>query len=677
MKIRAALLYILGQFFFQEAYPQTAYYDALALKADLNGTVALHIDTNNVERERMAATGPFFKDFNRALKILQPYTDSAGTGIPFNSTERIAHAFADNPFLSPYLSIKRISASYLGSVISQAGGVNVTSFADGLAKLIVSRVKQDLNTYFFEKFQVFLDQKCPELKTLFPYTDLLVNHFASTDYANILNTLREAFDKDLHNLLSNIPKLNNLSTDGTDMKVNNRIRVLQKFFASNVGKIFLSSATIGNGLISGQKFPDLVDTVVRNYLSNWLDSDLTTEADIRGGVNLFAILSRSMRNNMAGINYIRLGQMDSLLSESITKNFYFGLIWQQIHNKKVVINSTEVEAVIARDASGIITYLSALIQNGASLSSAMNDLSVAKKKGESDLSTYYTAVFESEKVLWAAAENIQLINPELSFPPALEKIFSYGADITDIAHDISVRSYNAAIIGLLKYITDILPAGQFPGLDTALQNFIKYVSFAANVVTAKNSDEVQNALEAFALPASSALVQRNSYFGISINAYGGGFFGIEHLAALKKGANSWSGGVTAPVGFAFTFGNIGRSNNLKNPNGKSITLFIPLIDIGALAAFRFQNDSSSTAATVQLKNIVAPGAYLYFGFGKCPLSIGLGAQVGPQLRSISATDINEDKNFYVRYGLDLLIDIPLFNLYTNSSQNGRSLFSKR
>ena len=106
--------------------------------------------------------------------------------------------------------------------------------------------------------------------------------------------------------------------------------------------------------------------------------------------------------------------------------------------------------------------------------------------------------------------------------------------------------------------------------------------------------------------------------------------------------------------------------NGKTVGGKSISLFIPVVDIGALASYRFADDSSSVSSVVQLKNIISPGLYVYYGLGKCPVSIGLGAQMGPQLRTITAQDINVDKNIYVRFGISIAVDIPVLNFYTKS-----------
>jgi hypothetical protein len=87
----------------------------------------------------------------------------------------------------------------------------------------------------------------------------------------------------------------------------------------------------------------------------------------------------------------------------------------------------------------------------------------------------------------------------------------------------------------------------------------------------------------------------------------------------------------------------------NNPGGKSFSIFVPLIDVGALASFRLSDDSSKVVPNITLANIISPGLYFYWGFGKCPISVGLGGQFGPQLRSITAADINLSKNYYFRF----------------------------
>ena len=120
--------------------------------------------------------------------------------------------------------------------------------------------------------------------------------------------------------------------------------------------------------------------------------------------------------------------------------------------------------------------------------------------------------------------------------------------------------------------------------------------------------------------------------------------------------------VAAPVGFGFNTG-FGK--------GGSLGLFTSIIDVGAIAAFRFGDNDAADLPALSIKNILAPGAYLVYGFPcDLPLSLGFGAQLGPNLREINTTpdpsmpDVIEPvfKNGW-KYGFFLAVDIPLFNLY--------------
>jgi hypothetical protein len=142
-------------------------------------------------------------------------------------------------------------------------------------------------------------------------------------------------------------------------------------------------------------------------------------------------------------------------------------------------------------------------------------------------------------------------------------------------------------------------------------------------------------------------------------------------------------GLATPVGIAFSWGHrvffvpTGKEGWNKSTGyyGWSTSVFVSLIDIGALASFRFQNnDSIAQVPNIQLKDIVSPGLFLSIGFPKWPLSLNLGAQVGPNLRNVYVEDqdnpgqyINSyQENVYWRYSASLVVDIPIFNFYTKT-----------
>jgi len=162
---------------------------------------------------------------------------------------------------------------------------------------------------------------------------------------------------------------------------------------------------------------------------------------------------------------------------------------------------------------------------------------------------------------------------------------------------------------------------------------------ASNIASAQDSESVAKAIEDFADPVGSFKWKRNEnwkcYF--SINGYMGGAYGSEELSddAFNEG-NHFS--VFAPVGLEF-----GIATGIWFPS--TIGIFGSVIDVGTLASYRLsetisaEGDTVSNNPQVKFKNIIAPGIFLVFGISKTfPITLGLGYQYAPSLRSIENTD---------------------------------------
>jgi hypothetical protein len=190
---------------------------------------------------------------------------------------------------------------------------------------------------------------------------------------------------------------------------------------------------------------------------------------------------------------------------------------------------------------------------------------------------------------------------------------------------------------------------------------LKYGTFAATVAKAENSEEVKHAIEVVALPTGSSRIKRETSFNVSLNSYIGLFYGNEYIKGVKSKPFMNSYGVTAPVGVAF---NMGGLHCCGHKAGHSLSVFVSLIDIGAIAAFRFQDDSTAALPKIELKDIISPGVFLSWGIAKSPISFSAGVQMGPLLRRVAPSVNTYGHNRYVRLSLSVAVDIPLLNLYT-------------
>jgi hypothetical protein len=224
------------------------------------------------------------------------------------------------------------------------------------------------------------------------------------------------------------------------------------------------------------------------------------------------------------------------------------------------------------------------------------------------------------------------------------------SDINGMALEIRKKHYTSALINTLFIIEKLLPEGKF---NCERQVMLKYGTFIATAVKAKTAEDVSDAIAAFALPPGGSAIKKYSRFSIAINAYVGLSAGQEILTDI--GANPYYA-VTTPIGITFNWG-------FKNFG--SIGILASVLDIGALTAFRFQDDNVSELPDLKFENVLAPGGYLVYGLPKYPLSIGIGAQLGPNLRSVTnGTLVTQTSGW--RWGAFIAVDIPIVSVYTTN-----------
>ena len=243
-----------------------------------------------------------------------------------------------------------------------------------------------------------------------------------------------------------------------------------------------------------------------------------------------------------------------------------------------------------------------------------------------------------------------------------KKYIKVAENSADLYWNVTERNYGTAIANVIQ----ILDAG-FSGkkdLQKVKGQILKYGTFMASIVQAKNSDEVKTIIESVALPPGSFRTKRESSKNISLNGFLGYAVGYEFLPYPEENKNNrWSPNValSAPVGVSFTWGGNKKEDESKKnvDKGNACGLFLSVIDIGAMASFRFGDDSSAVASTVKLQNILAPGLYFSHHFRNAPVSLLIGGQMGPLLRDVNAID----ENVYYRVGFSFVVDIPFLNLY--------------
>lgn len=737
--------------------PRVAYYDALYLK-----------QLYSKNKDKLLIT-PITQ------KILAYYFGKDSTGL--NAV------VLDNPFLKQFFinlndklsnrvdyedsNINAKSLSYPSGLLSSIGGLDVTNIADGLAKFLVKRTKQELTIAFFSKFDSLI-AKYPDLQTVFPQTYQALSIIGDEiyNYKGYIQTLRESFEKDLQNLNTSLPSI---------------IPYHQAFFSAHKEL----AATLRSGCYIAGSLRDKVHPgdILANYPADYLDS---LNPNWKGAIQTLQLISASLRDkasnddNTDSVNYwVTTKQIRQLVTDTIAFKIYLGLIYQQaltfnkdasgnpdsimfVTNISNSINPISLNSVLRFVASQYSRYtqLSTFITNFGAKANKLNTLIKQYQKQTTDsllIQQYYNYATATVDLLKQAATitDVPAVKSilKINLADTLKNYFDVAQSSTNLVLNISKRNYSAAIVNV-THIYDVTIAKQAKqdadkysvnnnqaskalkklkknikqavkqssdisslqaidlkemadtslsaNLHSVLMNadtlaalvdtktvqnsMFKYGSFMAAMVQAKSSDDVENTIEAFALPAGSSRIKRETKFNVALNAYTGLYAGYEKIKGYDPD-HCWqfnSIGVTAPIGVSVSWG---QKKFLWVGNEKkkhwSYSAFISLIDIGAVAAFRFQNDSTVIAANhdttktmasqspvIQLKHLVSPGVFLSVGIPKCPLSLNLGVQVGPNLRNVSSSNnsvqLDFSNNVYVRYSASLCVDIPLLNFYTKS-----------
>lgn len=665
---------------------QNAYYDAL--------TLSKYVAANALKKDSLSQT--------EVVPILKNYITTGTKGV-------LLQTDANNSFLSYQANNLIAARTSAAGIFSGIGNMDVTALADGLAQFLVERSNEELNVAFFQRFENFL-ASYPEIKLLFPNTSALLKNFKYWEYANLLNTLRESFDKDLKELLQHTVALKDLKDGdcGNNTKCKERIDILRQFFQKDEGRYLMAALKIADGSVNGSKVPDIIHAVAGPDMLGGLTHP--AQQDLKTIYRFTDILSYSLRSNENNRHYISEKQLKDMFNDATRRDIFFGLLYEQVKNEHLTLAGYDLaDDVLKPIATGAAVggkayeFLDSLIVKAERFHADVTEVQRAQKGDKKDLPAKLGNMFVDFQDLLNHSVNVSLIDERLSLPPVVNDVTTIVNSTLTIAHDLAVRNYNAAVFGLLNTIqktADVICKNNPGACQSApvafLSNFVKYGSFAANVVTAKDPDDVKKAIKAVALPSGSSAVKKHSWFNISIQAYVGLTSGrnyyfkdtstvvsyrqtgldtptntILFASDTQSVANPKSTPIAihAPVGFAFSWGLAPRK---RHPG--SISLFVPVIDLGALVGFRLNDKADennnyrkivSDNIKIRLSNIFAPGAGLTIGLPDVPISVMGYWQWIPTLQRDNTTNNLQfyDKTGY-RAGASILVDLPIFNLFT-------------
>ncbi len=615
--------------------------DALILHEfyKFNGNQQLEIgdEGNTIPLEILGRYATMDVDINRADLTAQDLIDTY---------------YKDNPFIGPngVMKIERTQNSNpnipVNEVMAMVTGGTATmfdSFAKGLTLFIVDRFKQELSATFFRNFKKKIE-KHDDLELLFPQTRVTLGAIDDDIYQfnTYINELRDAFVKDMQSFPTHAESY---------------LITKEKFLEEQPElKFALADAFHITDMLLEEKIniPSLFNYLGKEaYIQGDLISDKVEINRIKGTLTLANEFIISLRENEFSDNWLTRDDIKNIFRYDEALIIYCGLEYQRVK---------DIPFGHGQKASDFIT-----LENRHKISNAIRKahvfaLHIEEFKNQlNDPATRDSIKTEIQYKLFVSIFDLletqfEFVNETAQFEnksqEALETYHTIIRVLGEMSFDLKRENYSSAMVNLSKTI-ELLPIKDNMEIAKVI---MKYGTFASEVAEARTPDQARMVIERYAMPVGGSSKKKRSRFDIALNAYMGLSAGQETLFADNVTSTAPIIAVSAPVGVAVSTG-IGK--------GGSFSLFFPIIDVGALATYRLNDNDFNQLPQLSFNNVFAPGGYLVYGIGNdIPLSIGVGAQMGPNLREVSAqSQFNTTEVRGWRWGAFIAVDIPIFSIY--------------
>jgi len=542
------------------------------------------------------------------------------------------------------------------------------TIADGLGIFLAERFKEELTMRYLEGFRGKLTEQDSVyyFSKLFPKTyDVLQTYANVFDYKALLTALKEAFKDDLDHASQNVIPFLERNLGTTTPEINSMFLV----FDEAVNKI----------------------PQAENPLSALAEIDSNPYYQKIGNhspqvyFKIISTLANALRKDDGSfINLSDVGAFTKKFKDPLYAAAFWGLYLEKNYASLTTTpaNTTSAYDILngrtLADLLGLVKPFTDIVATFQQFNNAdPKDVTELVKRLEPNLKNFYVQLKP-----FLDADTQKKVETSLALTHHLFNMYLMAKE----------EKYGLLVVEILKTVDETGLRKKNPNLYDILN---KYGTFIANVAQAKSGQDVKEALDIAALPVGSYKIKRNTLSEISLNAYPGLALGIEHRVDAPTDANvATNTGVvafTAPIGLGFNWGNrkdavrdtVGiNANRTSNRNeymtykkgtvrrsrtvtGASHSLFISVIDIGAVTAYRINDDDTEKLPEFTWENILAPGVFYIYGIKNSPLSVGGGLQYGPQLRKITATNAEISESMFSAR-IFLSVDVPLFSFFSRT-----------
>ena len=659
------ILFVLIGFFLPTIFSaQALLYDAVQLKEHFGPPTKVDVQKRPSMPE-FKITDPEVS--NILSKYMHP--DSLYDNNQINST------FGGNPFIrivatSQNLFSMKAVAGGGSDKNAPAAGFSVSSLADGLARFLVKRTKQELSMAFFEGFKNkvqndrYLQHFCPFTKSELLLIDSDVYQF--NDY---LESLREGFTADMTAL------------PGSTESFMRDPTLCKDCLDKPAGKVTTDFFHIAQQMVNGEPPIDMIAYLAEP--GSAIQSALTSEPplyNMASGLRFLNIVSESFRNPESKdslMPWYTAREIREKLNDPEVLKIYLGLLWQKVDAiafaKEGTAQLDSLQRMMA-DANSITGLTEEWRKSIQSLSELTQSLQFGLRASAATATTGADDFFSYSQSITNILQSVNQTGRIL---------FSRKNDLIPTEYILLMRQCNALYFNVRQRnfsgaVSNVIYCLSLLGSDKdKVAMMLKYANFMAAIAEANSPDEMENAIELFALPpGSSQMKKQPGRFAVALNAYTGLAGGAEYLNGQK--APKFFGALTAPLGLSLSWGLGKRGHNdkvegdipekEKDDKDKvyswgSLGFFVPLIDVGAVTALRFKDSTAQDLPELTWGNILSPGLYVVYDLpGKLPIAVGYGAQIGPSLRKVTELGALVNKSGW-RHGFFATVDIPITYFY--------------
>lgn len=540
-----------------------------------------------------------------------------------------------------------------GSGLNISSGINFSSrLIDGTAAFIAGKVKRELSILFYEKMSAklkdTLDFKFRErtlklsLQNLLPYSNALIDTKHSFEVPAFGATWIAAFQNDLNqfpfSLIDEFRKDSVFTTDEKGRYVSVLFDGLNDLYNG-----YSTANTIESLSSKYQKFETykidyqlaIINIIIKN--SNDIDKN---DSDIYK-LNDYSKLNQKGKKYFVGLFY------QDALQHGLNKNKNFNI------NETNYLNYFEFIKEVQMGLRNISL-------------TALNSKNNNSENASSDFKLYanlfidiFHSINENEFDIKSLEIENNIKNYRIFYDDVYYKEYiPIAKSILGIYDGMNTNNYGSSLIATISLLNHL-------SYEEKNYKFIKELTFFGNfmvdmIAASENENiNIENILNKYAMPVTSYRVKRHYRSSIDISAYPGLNLGYEFSKS-----NSPSFGITAPIGFSFSW----RSDS-KEIYAPSHSLFISAIDLGAPISYRLMNDAANgLPENIKWKQIFSPGLFYIYGFKNAPMCLSVGVQYTPLLRKIETDSILEEENV-VKAGISLMVDIPLFSIYKNTKNS--------